>query len=280
MVVQGLIALALAGPTGGLFGLAYGTAIRVGYEIIFPMLFHDKKPTKDVNEVFSQMRTTFTAIGGLEANAFGINVGIKNALKQIEADPELVELIKKNSELASQNITVTLSGGILNEKGQVISQPLSADLSEVEKIALQHEKDKKALARGDKICSAKFGVGSKVSDDFKWCIMPSGKFRPYPTTELLDTTTTIIKYTTAQLQVRDKLLVKKYEGLLRSALRSERTFKKRLDLAQARKRSVRPNHPQFNKFDTNWRNAMKLLIHVRKSIQILKEKLRLARTKL
>ncbi len=134
------------------------------------------------------MKTTFTALGGLEANAFGINVGVKNALKQIEADPELVELIKKNSALASQNITVNLSGtGLINQAGQVISAPLSADLSEIEKIALQDEVDKKRFARGDKICSDKYGSRSKMDQTGSWCILHNGTIRPYPTDRTIDT---------------------------------------------------------------------------------------------
>ncbi len=148
LVVQGLIALALAGPTGGLFGLAYGTAIRVGYEIIYPLLFdqiaRDIKEGRDTGEaklsknteiVIGKMNTLYTGMGGLEANAFGVNTGIKNALKQIEDDPELLELIKKNSNLLSQNITVNLSGtGLIDEQGLVVSNPPSAGLSEIEKL--------------------------------------------------------------------------------------------------------------------------------------------------
>ncbi len=36
MVVSAILLTALAPITGALFGASYGTAIRIGYEIIFP----------------------------------------------------------------------------------------------------------------------------------------------------------------------------------------------------------------------------------------------------
>ncbi len=171
MVVQGLIALALAGPTGGLFGLAYGTAIRVGYEIIYPLLFDqvakdikegrdsgDAKLSQNTEIVIGKMNTLYTSIGGLEANAFGVNTGIKNALKQIEDDPELLELIKKNSNLLSQNITVNLSGtGLINEEGQVVSKPPLGELSELEKIEAGAVVAGKIRIASDGVCRKEFG---------------------------------------------------------------------------------------------------------------------------
>ncbi len=184
MVVASLLGLGLALPTGALFGIGYGTAIRVGYEIIYPLLFGDNKTPKSVDETFSKMSIFYTAFGGKEANAFGITQGVKNALKAIDADPELVELIKKNSALASQNITVNLSGsGLIDEAGRVHSLPPQSDLSERDKIAIQHEIDKKRFAEGDAVCSSKFGKGYIVSEDFKWCLLNGGSFRKYPSTE-------------------------------------------------------------------------------------------------
>ncbi len=110
MVVSALVQLAIAGPVGILFGLGYGTAIRVGYEQVYPALFGDKALPKDTDTILKKLETFYTTVGGLEAHKFGINQGIKNALKAIDADPELVELIKKNSSLDSQSITVNLSG--------------------------------------------------------------------------------------------------------------------------------------------------------------------------
>ncbi len=110
MVVSALVQLAIAGPVGILFGLGYGTAIRVGYEQVYPALFGDKSLPKDTETILKKLETFYTTVGGLEAHKFGINQGIKNALRAIDADSELVDLIKKNSSLDSQNITVNLSG--------------------------------------------------------------------------------------------------------------------------------------------------------------------------
>ncbi len=117
MVVSALVQLAIAGPVGILFGLGYGTAIRVGYEQVYPALFGDKELPKDTDTILKKLETFYTSVGGLEAHKFGINQGIKNALKAIDADPELVALIKKNSELDSQNITVNLSGTSVQTPG-------------------------------------------------------------------------------------------------------------------------------------------------------------------
>ncbi len=202
MVVQGLIALALAGPTGGLFGLAYGTAIRVGYEIIYPLLFDqiakDIKAGRDTGNaklgenteiVIGKMNTLYTSIGGLEANAFGINTGIKNALKQIEDDPELLELIKKNSNLLSQNISVNLSGtGLIDEEGRVFSSPPELDLSELEKLEASVVVDANRRNQDDAVCKKEYGTGFVVAYDIDKqpvsCVMIKGgivtRRRGYP----------------------------------------------------------------------------------------------------
>ncbi len=110
MVISALMQLAIAAPTGALFGAAYGTAIRIGYEIIFPALFGNKPTSLSVDETLKKMETLYTGVGGLEAQAFGVNTGVKNALQAMNADPELMELIKKNSSQDILNITVNQSG--------------------------------------------------------------------------------------------------------------------------------------------------------------------------
>ncbi len=125
MVVSALVQLAIAGPTGILFGLGYGTAIRVGYEIIYPALFGDKSIPKDKTSILKKIEEMYTSVGGLEAHKFGINQGIKNALKAIDSDPELVDLIKKNSALDTQNITVNLSGTSMTQLSGDVSVPPS-----------------------------------------------------------------------------------------------------------------------------------------------------------
>jgi len=186
MVVQGLIALALAGPTGGLFGLAYGTAIRVGYEIIYPLLFTDIaknalpkesavgrasfQATSSTNvpsqiaEVLKGLTQMYSTVGGLEANAFGINTGVKNAMKQIQDDPELVELLKKNSKLLGQNITVNLSGtGLINSQGQVVSDVPELELDSIEEIEVGLAVEAHQQKAADAACRAEYGAAFSVA---------------------------------------------------------------------------------------------------------------------
>ncbi len=127
MVVSALVQLAIAGPVGILFGLGYGTAIRVGYEQVYPALFGDKELPKNTETILKKLESFYTSVGGLEAHKFGINQGIKNALKAIDADPELVDLIKKNSSLDSQTITVNLSGTSVQTQGLGQLVPSSPD---------------------------------------------------------------------------------------------------------------------------------------------------------
>lgn len=197
MVVNSIMQIAAAGPIGALFGLAYGTSIRIGYEIIFPALFADKVTSKDVDATLSKMTTTFTAIGGLEAQKFGINTGIKDALKAINADPELMELIKKNSAYDTLNITVNKSGNLegsaldsstppplgLSDEDQRIrnrynaynrpGQPSGISLTTAE--ILQREK---AYEIGDSECVLLYGNGWTVTGSLTNCVNSSGQFRP------------------------------------------------------------------------------------------------------
>ncbi len=125
MVVSALVQLAIAGPVGILFGLGYGTAIRVGYEQVYPALFGDKELPQNTETILKKLETFYTSVGGLEAHKFGINQGIKNALKAIDADPELVDLIKKNSNLDTQSITVNLSGNLAQTQDSGQLEPSS-----------------------------------------------------------------------------------------------------------------------------------------------------------
>ncbi len=117
MVVSSIVQLAVAGATGFLFGISYGTAIRIGYEQVYPALFSDSKIKPDMETIFTKLEDVYTKIGGLEAHKFGINQGIKNALKDIDADPELVELIKKNLLRDTLNITVNSPGISKDDSG-------------------------------------------------------------------------------------------------------------------------------------------------------------------
>ncbi len=184
MVVSAIMQIAAAAPIGALFGLAYGTSIRIGYEQIYPALFGDKEVPKDVDTTIHKMHSMFDAVGGKEASLFGINIGIKKALQEIDADPELIALIKKNSQLDTQNITVnSLGNGLVTQDGRVISSPPSAGLSDLSKVLSDQEVLDARYAKGDIECSSKYQPGSKVDSTFQWCTLPNGSIRPYPGTE-------------------------------------------------------------------------------------------------
>ncbi len=95
MVVSAILTTALAPITGALFGASYGTAIRIGYEIIFPALFGDvinqqkNNPTKLQEEgtkrTIESMHKMFTGVGGAAAMEFGIEQGIEMAKKKTES---------------------------------------------------------------------------------------------------------------------------------------------------------------------------------------------------
>ncbi len=186
MVVQAIVQLAIALPTGLLFGLGYGTAIRIGYEQIYPLLFGNQTTPQTVETTLAKMTEMYDVIGGKEANAFGINQGIKEALKAIEADPELIELIKKNSNTDSLNITVTKSGDLLTDSGLVASSSPPSSQGQFDDLKKQiYEEGKNPSSRMraalDEACASKHGTGSKwsfsVSPTSAWCKLRSGALR-------------------------------------------------------------------------------------------------------
>ncbi len=107
MVLSAITIAALAPLTGALFGASYGTAIRIGYEIIFPSLFPNGKPvTKDSKEVLKSMEGFYTRIGGLEAHKFGIKQGVKLAMDASQ-DPNAIKLV----DMALGNVPAMIQGG-------------------------------------------------------------------------------------------------------------------------------------------------------------------------
>lgn len=119
MVVSAIVLAALAPITGALFGAAYGTSIRIGYEIIFPALFLGKEKTgaKDVVKALSDM---YAITGGLDAHKFGIQQGLELAKKNAES-PEGQSLValaiglpatvtEKESGLLGSSLTTPPSG--------------------------------------------------------------------------------------------------------------------------------------------------------------------------
>ncbi len=119
MVVSAIVLAALAPVTGALFGAAYGTSIRIGYEIIFPALFLGKEKTgaKDVVKALTDM---YTLTGGLDAHKFGIQQGLELAKKNAES-PEGQSLVSlaiglptsltaKESGLSGSSLKIPPSG--------------------------------------------------------------------------------------------------------------------------------------------------------------------------
>ncbi len=118
MVVSAILLTALAPITGALFGASYGTAIRIGYEIIFPALFgdmiNDQKNKVSVSQedgakrTIKALHTMFTATGGASAMEFGIEQGIEMAKKKTES-PDVQHMI---------DLDLGLTQGQLRRKGR------------------------------------------------------------------------------------------------------------------------------------------------------------------
>ncbi len=95
MVVQGILALALALPTGLLFGVGYGTGVRIGYEQVYPLLFPPNKDNRNVTptvENIKQINGIYNAIGGKEASQMGIAMGLQGAMEEIDRNPDFQAL--------------------------------------------------------------------------------------------------------------------------------------------------------------------------------------------
>ncbi len=103
MVVSAILTTILAPVTGALFGASYGTAIRIGYEIIFPALFKNTKANPDAQEVIKSLHTMFTATGGKSALEFGVAQGIEMAKKKTES-PEVVDLINLSLGISDEQL--------------------------------------------------------------------------------------------------------------------------------------------------------------------------------
>ncbi len=84
--------VAFAMPNGILFGLGYGIAIRVGYEILYPLLFPKGDSTTSdstgltlsQSSILSTLTELYSIFGGLGAHNAGIESGIKKAMTDIE----------------------------------------------------------------------------------------------------------------------------------------------------------------------------------------------------
>ncbi len=90
-VISEIAKVATAPLIGGLFGLSYGTAIRIGYEQIYPALFPKntagKEVSKNLPDVLSQLEGFYNLVGGKAMHQFGLDQGLENAIKQFESSP-------------------------------------------------------------------------------------------------------------------------------------------------------------------------------------------------
>ncbi len=75
------VQMGMALPTGFLFGVGYGTGVRIGYEQVYPLLFPKgaRPTTTELAATMKGMNTVYDAIGGKDASRMGIAVGITNA---------------------------------------------------------------------------------------------------------------------------------------------------------------------------------------------------------
>jgi hypothetical protein len=115
MVVKSILGLGLALPTGALFGIGYGTGVRIGYEQIYPLLFPAKEIESSpdpqfVRRAVKQMYTYHDAVGGKEAVQMGIAQGIKMAKDESDTNPDFQHLLELES-FASGNTQANLRPG-------------------------------------------------------------------------------------------------------------------------------------------------------------------------
>ncbi len=117
MVVSAILLATMAPITGALFGASYGTAIRIGYEIIFPALFGDllkeqnrrgvggNQATSDegAKKTIKALHTMFTLVGGASAMEFGVAQGIEMAKKKTES-PDVQNMINLSLGLTDEQI--------------------------------------------------------------------------------------------------------------------------------------------------------------------------------
>ncbi len=95
--------MALALPTGLLFGLGYGTGVRIGYEQLYPLLFPDKLPRnpEQVREAIIGINKTYNAIGGKEASQMGMGMGVQAAGELLD-NPDFQVLEELESRLSGR----------------------------------------------------------------------------------------------------------------------------------------------------------------------------------
>ncbi len=107
MVVQGLIALALALPTGMLFGVGYGTGVRIGYEQVYPLLFPKANSTNTPNSAqvadnLKSINRIYDTIGGKEASNMGIAMGLNSVRSATENNPDFRYLEELESRISGR----------------------------------------------------------------------------------------------------------------------------------------------------------------------------------
>jgi len=128
MVVSAILLATMAPITGALFGASYGTAIRIGYEIIFPALFGDMiNAKKNVGQeegakrTIKALHTMFTATGGASALEFGIEQGIEMAKKKTES-PDVQDMIDLNLGLTNRQLKLRGKAAVIGTGGNLLDE--------------------------------------------------------------------------------------------------------------------------------------------------------------
>ncbi len=146
MVVAGILALALALPTGALFGVGYGTGVRIGYEQIYPLLF-PKGARPDADQTASNIKSInniYNAIGGKEASQMGIAKGLADAMEIVNTNPDFRVLEER--ELRLFGLTPSNSEQ-RTRYGLDRTSPLPDSFSDIDQFNLDNPSDVEKLDR-------------------------------------------------------------------------------------------------------------------------------------
>ncbi len=159
------IQMGMALPTGFLFGVGYGTGVRIGYEQVYPLLFPKgaRPTTTELAATMKGMNTVYDAIGGKDASRMGIAVGIINA-GDILKNPDFQVLEKL--ELSSSGPTSSNSNRLVSGRGSLdLSDSSSSIEEEIEVFNKQTGSEKWARYRGYTITQLNNIISSTTNAD-------------------------------------------------------------------------------------------------------------------